>query len=145
MAVKQKIKIINFFKPSPIMSTETNKKETFKDQTYYLAKGLYHIRIAKDYYEMLRVESSFAVKQMLSLYINKLQWLIDDIYVRLSEENRQEFKKELIKGDVIFFDAIGEMLIHLSQDKRAMVEDFVKALLNGEDVTVHKNIEEPHY
>ena len=105
-------------------------KEKFQDNNYYLAKGLYHIQIAKDYYEMLKNAKAAGVNN----WLNKLNYLTNDVLTRLTKENADWFREEVIKGDNIFFDAVSEKLMHLNPKQKEQIELIVNSMVNGEDI-----------
>ena len=109
-------------------------KEKLQDNNYYLAKGLYHIQIAKDYYEMLKLDTNYTAKSFLNNWLNKLNFLTNDVLTRLTKENAEWFREEVIKGDNIFFDAVSEKLMHLNPKQKEQIELIVNSMVNGEDI-----------
>lgn len=109
-------------------------KERFEDSNYYLAKGLYHIQIAKDYYEMLRLDARYSAKGFLNNWLNKLSFLTNDVLTRLTNDNAEWFRNEVVKGDNIFFDALSEKLMHLNPQQKEQIELIVNAMVKGEEI-----------
>jgi hypothetical protein len=109
-------------------------KEKFEDNNYYLAKGLYHIQIAKEYYEMLRLDAKYSAKDFLNNWLNKLSFLTNDVLTRLTKENADWFRNEVIKGDNIFFDAVAEKLIHLNPQQKQQIELIINGMIAGEEI-----------
>ena len=114
-------------------------KEKFQDNNYYLAKGLYHIQIAKEYYEMLRLDAKYSAKDFLNNWINKLEFLTNDVLTRLSKENAEWFRNEVVKGDNIFFDAVAEKLMHLNPEQKSQIELIINAMVSGEKIEYVEN------
>lgn len=109
-------------------------KERFTDNTYSLAKGLHHINLAKMYFEDVRIGTSGEVKYIFNQYVQRCDWIILDMKHRLTEENRQTLQSEL--SDSISFDAINDKLIRLDNEKRAMIEDIIDAMIRNEEVKI---------
>lgn len=77
-------------------------KQHFKDNAFYLAKGLYHIQIAKQYYEMVALESKRDVKSTFNLWVGKLNYLINNVYDRMGEKQGRSLKLLLLMGIAFF-------------------------------------------
>ena len=110
------------------------KKEDFKDETYDLAKALHYVSISKQYFEMIALGYERGAKVLMSLYANKMQWIINDIYDRLSEESRKFYKESLIKGDTVFMDAMSDKLLQLSEQQKQVIEAIVDNFIKGEEL-----------
>lgn len=107
-------------------------KQTFTDNTYSLAKGIHHINIAKQYFEDVRFSTTKEVKAIFNLYVQKCDWIIDNMKHRMNKENREVLEKEL--EDSLSFDAINDKLIYLDNDQRAFVEELLDAMIRGEEI-----------
>lgn len=116
----------------------SNEREHFKDDTFDLAKALYHVSIAKQYFEMIRIDKGFAIKALFSNYISRLDWVVNNIYDRLGDEGREYYKKSIKEGDTVFFAEISNKLIHLTEENRAIIESLVNSLVKGETIKIEK-------
>lgn len=111
-----------------------NKKESFADNTYSLAKGMHHINIAKQYFEDVRLGTSGEVKMVFNQYIQKCDWIMDNLKHRLTEENRKNLEAEL--NDSISFEAINDKLVRLDSNQRLLLESIIDGLIKGEEIKV---------
>lgn len=111
-----------------------NKKESFADNTYSLAKGMHHINIAKQYFEDVRLGTSGEVKMVFNQYIQKCDWIMDNLKHRLTEENRKNLEAEL--NDSISFEAINDKLVRLDSNQRLLLESIIDSLIKGEEIKV---------
>ena len=106
-----------------------------KDQdTFSLAKGLHHINIAKQYFEDFRIDCTRDVKNSVSSYINKCDWILNNIYDKLDEDRRKVYKEEL--SDSLGLEAINDKLMILDNAQRLEIEDMLDAIIKGKKVTV---------
>ena len=110
------------------------KKEDFKDETYDLAKALHYVSISKQYFEMIALGYERGAKELMNLYANKMQWIINNIYDRLGDESRKFYKECLIKGDTVFMDAISNKLLQLSEQQKQVIEAIVDNFIKGEEL-----------
>lgn len=111
-----------------------NKKESFADNTYSLAKGMHHINIAKQYFEDVRLGTSGEVKMVFNQYIQKCDWIMDNLKHRLTDENRKNLEAEL--NDSISFEAITDKLVRLNSNQRLLLESIIDSLIKGEEIKV---------
>lgn len=109
-------------------------QNSFVDNTYSLAKGLHHINIAKAYFEDVRLGTSGPVKAVFNQYIQKTEWILNDLRDRLNEESRTVLKKEL--EDSIALESIIDKLIHLNTDQRDFIENLLESMRKGEEVKI---------
>ena len=112
-------------------------KENFKDSTYDLAKALHHVSISKQYFEMIGAGYHKGAKDLMNLYARKQDWLIKDIYDRLSDESRQFYKESLIAGDTVFASYISEQLLLINEQDKKVVEFIVDCLVKGKRIEVN--------
>ena len=106
----------------------------FTDNTYSLAKGLHHINIGKMYFDDIKTGASGDVKNIFNQYVQKCEWIIDNMKCRLNDENRAALKVEL--EDSLSFDAINDKLIRLDNEQRAFIENIIDAMVKGETVRI---------
>lgn len=98
-----------------------------KNNTYSLAKSLHHINIAREYMLDVRRDAHSNIKNMFNNYITKCDFILNGVKDMLSEENKIVFKKEL--NDSFLIEAINDKLIHLDQNKKLEVENFIDLLI----------------
>lgn len=106
--------------------TDKNKN-TFSDKTFYLAKALHNINNAKCYLDEVKRISVTEAKSIFSSYINKCDWIINDLKSRLNRESIDAFNKDL--EDSLFFEAIQDKLIRLDGKTRGVVENYIDELI----------------
>ena len=109
-------------------------QNSFVDNTYSLAKGLHHINIAKAYFEDVRLGTTGAVKSVFNQYVQKTDWILNDMKDRLNEESRSILKKEL--EDSIALESIIDKLIHLDTKQRDFIENLLESMRKGEEVKI---------
>jgi hypothetical protein len=112
------------------------QKEHFADTSYDLAKSLYHISIAKQYFEMIQVDKTYNIKALFGQYINKLDYIVNNIYDRLSDDGRKFYSDSVIHGDTVFHSHVSELLLHVPEQQKPLVESIIVALVKGYDVKV---------
>jgi hypothetical protein len=102
--------------------------------TYSLAKGLHHINIAKQYFEDVRMGCTGDLKNTFNGYINKCDWILNNIFDKLTPDRRKIYKIEL--SDSLAIDSINDQLMMLDNAQRAEIEEMLDAILKGKKVTV---------
>jgi hypothetical protein len=107
---------------------------SYEKDTYSLAKGLHHINIAKQYFEDVKIGCTGDLKNTFNGYINKCDFILNNIYDKLSQERRDIFKKEL--SDSLCLDAINDQLMMLDIEQRNEIELLMLAINKGKKVTI---------
>ena len=102
--------------------------------TFSLAKGLHHINIAKQYFEDFRMGCTGDLKNTVNGYINKCDFILNNIFDKLGEQTRKVYKEEL--SDSLSIDAINDKLMILDNAQRLEIEDMLDAITKGKKVTV---------
>jgi len=97
------------------------------NNTYSLAKSLHHINIAREYMLDVKRDAHSNVKNMFTNYVTKCDYILAGIRDMLSEENRIVFKKEL--KDSFLIEAINDKLIHLDENEKIEVENFIDLII----------------
>lgn len=101
---------------------------------FSLAKALHHINIAKDYFEVVKIEAHSSLKNMFNGYINKCNFILNDINSKLGDDTRLIFKEEM--SDSLSFDHIHNQLIMLSNEQRGYIEQIVDEMVKGAVITI---------
>ena len=101
---------------------------------FSLAKALHHINIAKDYFEVVKIETHSSLKNMFNGYINKCNFILNDINSQLGNDTRLIFKEEM--SDSLSFDHIHNQLIMLSNEQRGYIEQIVDEMVKGAVITI---------
>lgn len=102
--------------------------------TFSLAKGLHHINIAKQYFEDFKINRNGGIKNAVNSYINKCEWILNDIFDRLGEHTRKVYKEEL--SDSLSLESINDKLMILDTAQRLEIEDMLDAIIKNKKVTV---------
>jgi len=102
--------------------------------TYSLAKGLHHLNIAKQYFEDVKLGCTGDVKNTFNGYVNKCDWILNNVFDKLSPDRRKIYKLEL--SDSLSIDAINDQLMMLDIEQRAEIEEMLEAILKGKKVTI---------
>lgn len=114
-------------------------KEHFRDSSFLIAKALHHVSIAKQYFETAALDYKQGAKQIMNLHASKMEYTITDITGRLSDESRKHFNDALLKGDTLFYDDIGEKLMHLTEKQREVIQLIVDEMIKGEEISFEKS------
>lgn len=101
-----------------------------------LTKGCYHIAIAKQYFELFELDCKQEAKRQARLWIGKTDFLLNDVYSRLTPKGRELFQSEILRGDTLFFENISEMILRLDPDQRDALEQVLTAMSKGETIKV---------
>ena len=115
----------------------SNIKQDFTDNTFSLAKGLFHLKIAKEYFEDLRLSTKGDVKDIFNQYISRCDWIMSNLKNRLTEASKIELEIQL--QDSLAFDSIEDKLIHLTSEQRNFVEDLLESMLDGKEIGIINN------
>lgn len=102
--------------------------------TFSLAKALHHINIAKQYFEDFKIGCTGEIKHAVNGYINKCEFILNNIFDRLGEETRKVYKEEM--SDSLGLDSINDKLMVLDNTQRLEIEDMLEAIIKGKKVTV---------
>lgn len=103
-------------------------------ETYSLAKGLHHLNIAKQYFEDVKMGCVGDVKNTFNGYVNKCDWILNNVFDKLDNEKRKIYKEEL--SDSLSIDSINDQLMMLDTTQRSQIEELLEAILKGKRVTV---------
>lgn len=100
---------------------------SFQKQTLNLAKGLYFIRIAMEYFDHIRKSNdvSFNGKHTMNIIYGKLNGSINEIKMQLGDENYKVMCQEM-ESDVFVFESIMEKLMHLDERGRWEIEQIIE-------------------
>jgi len=111
---------------------------SYEKDTYSLAKGLHHINIAKQYFEDVRIGCTGDLKNTFNGYINKCDWILNNVFDKLGDDTRKIYKEEMT--DSLGLDHINDQLMRLDNTERSKVEEMIDSIVKGKKVTV--NIED---
>ena len=113
------------------------QKEKFTDNTFSVAKGLTHIHIAKQYFEDVKMDASKDIKMIFSQYVNKCDWILDNLRHRLNEENRKILDIELNNSLVI--DSITDKVSMLNTESKEIIEEIIDSFIKGEEIKITRD------
>lgn len=94
-----------------------------------LTKAMYHLRTGKEYLEVFKIDAEKKNINNVRGWVNKLNFIENDVFSLLSEESREHFRQEIKRGDVLFLDAISMKWLELSENQRALMEELVDGLI----------------
>ena len=92
------------------------------------------MNIAKQYFENFKMSCKGDIKNVVNGYVNKCNWVLNDIYDRLGERTRKVYKEEM--SDSLSLDSISDKLMILDNAQRLEIEDMLDAITKGKKVTV---------
>ena len=107
---------------------------SYEKDIFSLAKGLHHINIAKQYFEDVKRGCTGDLKNTFNGYINKCDFIMNNVFDKLGEDTRKIYKEEL--SDSLGFDHINDQLIMLDNDQRAQVEQIIDTIVKGKKVKI---------
>lgn len=109
-------------------------EKQFSDDKFSLAKGLHHVNIAKQYFEDIKITSKGTIKNTFTGYVQKCDYIINDVYDRLSEKTRKFYKEEM--SDSLGIDHITDQLMRLDVEQRQQIEDIINNVVKGKRVKI---------
>lgn len=100
----------------------------FSTETFLIAKAFYNIHKAKQYIEGVKLSKSIAphARGFLNQLIIRLNWCMNEMNSKLSNESRNIFRQEITNADTLQFDAVFDLMINMTPAQRDAVEDFAK-------------------
>lgn len=105
-----------------------------------LTRGMYHLRTARDYLDVFKIDCNQNGKVMVNGWINKINYILSNVRVVIREENRNYFDKEIMNpNDILFFGSIADKFFHLTDQQRLLIEDLVDSFIRGEKFGEPKN------
>jgi len=99
----------------------------FSENTFSLVKGLHHISNAKEYFADVKRDCHSGLKNQFNSYIQRCDFIIDSIMIKLSPEKKDILKKEL--SDSILIESINDKLMMMNDIQRNEVELLIEKIL----------------
>lgn len=99
-----------------------------------LTKGLFHVAIAKQYFEGFKLSCKQSGKHQAGVWVNKLSFLESDVYSALTPESRDQFIKEIKTADVLVYEEIFRLTLLMNNDQRELLERLATAIVKGEAI-----------
>ena len=95
--------------------------------TFGIAKALHYIIFGSEYLkDIIRQEKLTGTpKNTLNNYINRLDWIVNDVFGKMRPESAQLLRTEMKERDIAAIDSVLNMLIALPEDKRLEVEQYI--------------------
>ena len=101
---------------------------------FSLAKGLHNLNMALTYFKIVKIDCKGDVKNTFNGYINKCNYIINDIKSSLGKEIRDVFNEEL-RDSLEIFD-INDKILHLNSDQRVLIDNILDEIIKGKDVKI---------
>jgi hypothetical protein len=101
---------------------------------FSLAKGLHNVNMALTYFKMVKADCEGQVKNTFNGYINKCQYIINDIKASLGDDIRKVFNEEL-RDSLEIFD-INDKILHLNSDNRLLIDNLLDDIIKGKNVKI---------
>ena|SRR6478735_8040679 len=107
-----------------------------------LTKGLFHVAIAKNYFEAFKIVCKQSGKQQAGMWLTKLNFLESDVYSAMTPESRDQFIKEIRGTDVLVYEEVFRLTLMMDNEQRELFERLGTAIVNGEliEYTEPKNV-----
>jgi len=98
--------------------------------TFNIAKGLYHIRNAKHYFEHIKAQQELTQKSrtLFHYQINRLEGILKDFRLSLPPDTAKILDAEM-ESDTMVFEAINDKLCLLNEKDRWKVETYIDSLI----------------
>lgn len=109
-------------------------KEHFSDDSFLLIKALHHTKIAMEYFEDLSRNYEYGAKQVMLNYASKSKWIIDNIRHRLPDDVVNSIDSDI--RDALFLDAVEDKIIHFTDTQKAVLENIIELMSNGELIEI---------
>ena len=109
-------------------------KETYSDKDLLMLKGLYHVSIAKQYFETTKIDKEFLIKNIFNSYCNRLDYILNSVNSMVNGESKAILDQEVLKGDTLFFGSMADKMINLSATQREQVEFIIDGYLKDDQV-----------
>jgi hypothetical protein len=109
-----------------------------KVETESLTKGVYYLKCAIEFVEDFKRSCLVQARGDAMVWVNKLNWVLNDIYSALTPESRERFKKEIAYGDVFYFPEMSQKLLQMTPAQREMMEMIAGEILKGEEIKIEK-------
>lgn len=109
-------------------------KEKFYDNEYFLLSALHSISSAKVNFECLKMEVKNEFKNTLNGFIQRCDYIINNVVTRLPQESKEEIKKDL--SESIQIDNIKLLLSQMTLEQRDIIEKLCEEVLKGEKIIV---------
>lgn len=95
--------------------------------TYGIAKALHHVIFGREYFEaIIRDEKLKGYgKQVITNYSTRLEWIVKDVFSKLSGESADLMREELKQRDIASIDSVLNMLLLMTEDERLELEDYI--------------------
>lgn len=97
-----------------------------------LTKALFHVAIAKQYFESFKVTCKQSGKQQAATWLNKINFLESDVYSSMTPESRDKFLKEIRGTDVLTYEEVFRLTLMMTQEERELFERLGTAITKGE-------------
>ena len=107
---------------------------SYEKDTFSLAKGLHHINMARQYFQDVTFGCKGDIKHTFNGYVNKCDFILNNVFDKLGEETRKVYKEEL--SDSLGIDHINDQLMRLDNDQRAQIEDILENIVKGKKIKV---------
>lgn len=99
-----------------------NQKSTFG-----IAKALHYIMFSREYLQdVIRQEKLKGyAKSVINNYINRLDWIVKDVFSRVNSNSANLLRQELKDKDIACIDSILNMAIVMNEDQREELEQYI--------------------
>lgn len=94
-----------------------------------LTKAMYHLRTGKEYLEVFKIDCEKHAVGNCRNWINKLNFIENDVMSLLSEESREHFRQEIKRGDILFHSSISMKWLELTENQRGLMEELVDGMI----------------
>lgn len=93
---------------------------------------MFHIAIAKEYFNAYKDSLKATVKHQAKMWVGKLEFLHSDVYSAMTPESRETFIKEIKNNDVLAYEEIFRLTLMMDNEQRELFERLGTAILKGE-------------
>ena len=114
----------------------TNPKESNNPKDEPFRKGMYHLKMAKDYFsDIIRDAPNTVAAKFSRRYFPKLGWIF--LYLKTDPEFESNIMQDFfddINGDIMFHEAISSKCLILTDEQKVIFENLLDAVIAGETI-----------
>lgn len=98
--------------------------------TFSLAKAIHFICFAIAYLQDVVISEQMTgnSKHFIGELVKRLQWVLNNIYARMSADGATILRKEIDGRDIAVFDSVFNMMLTMTEEERQQVEDFATGI-----------------
>jgi hypothetical protein len=97
-----------------------------------LTQGVFYLKCATDLFDATVLDVHKNERQRVRQWVNKLNWIMNDIYDSLTPDGKEAYKAEIKNGDPILFGSVIQLMLKMDTSQREMLESVASGIARGE-------------